>query len=363
MGTIKINVPAVLNAGSQAKKAKKTVTTANQNIRSIKNRIDPKVINKGDLSAKFRNIDSQLKSVSQKIDRINSFADSSANKYYRTEQRVRRSVPAAAVGVRKKGFGGGSGGGRIPYTEYDGRVEARDRGELIKSLGAMCVGSSNAIADKVKSIYSVLKKDYDARGNTFKVWHYGKAILGEGKAITKIAGGIAACFAGGIPIGVVMLISGTNDFVNNTADMRLLSEGLYEEVGVNWLKDLLIENGESIGKDFLGNAQVGALIGKLVYTGVDLVTFLDGLDKMISAFGKANTVLTGKPKLSPIWGEATYSDVLDNKISFSMDPEFFIRKLMKIDPSSDGNILYECCRRIYKTFRSAYKLGKLAIDN
>lgn len=106
MGTIKINVPAVLNAGSQAKKAKKTVTTANQNIRSIKNRIDPKVINKGDLSAKFRNIDSQLKSVSQKIDRINSFADSSANKYYRTEQRVRRSVPAAAVGVRKKGFGG-----------------------------------------------------------------------------------------------------------------------------------------------------------------------------------------------------------------------------------------------------------------
>lgn len=246
MGTIKINVPAVLNAGSQAKKAKKTVTTANQNIRSIKNRIDPKVINKGDLSAKFRNIDSQLKSVSQKIDRINSFADSSANKYYRTEQRVRRSVPAAAVGVRKKGFGGGSGGGRIPYTEYDGRVEARDRGELIKSLGAMCVGSSNAIADKVKSIYSVLKKDYDARGNTFKVWHYGKAILGEGKAITKIAGGIAACFAGGIPIGVVMLISGTNDFVNNTADMCLLSEGLYEEVGVNWLKDLLIENGESI---------------------------------------------------------------------------------------------------------------------
>lgn len=129
-------------------------------------------------------------------------------------------------------------------------------------------------------------------------------------------------FAGGIPIGVVMLISGTNDFVNNTADMCLLSEGLYEEVGVNWLKDLLIENGESIGKDFLGNAQVGALIGKLVYTGVDLVTFLDGLDKMISAFGKANTVLTGKPKLSPIWGEATYSDVLDNKISFSMDPEF-----------------------------------------
>ena len=90
MGTIKINVPAVLNAGSQAKKAKKTVTTANQNIRSIKNRIDPKVINKGDLSAKFRNIDSQLKSVSQKIDRINSFADSSANKYYRTEQRLLR---------------------------------------------------------------------------------------------------------------------------------------------------------------------------------------------------------------------------------------------------------------------------------
>lgn len=47
-----------------------------------------------------------------------------------------------------------------------------------------------------------------------------------------------------------MLISGTNDFVNNTADMCLLSEGLYEEVGVNWLKDLLIENGESIEKTF-----------------------------------------------------------------------------------------------------------------
>lgn len=109
--------------------------------------------------------------------------------------------------------------------------------------------------------------------------------------------------------------------MNNTADMCLLSEGLYEEVGVNWLKDLLIENGESIGKTFRKRSS-RCPYRKLVYTGVDLVTFLDGLDKMISAFGKANTVLTGKPKLSPIWGEATYSDVLDNKISFSMDPEF-----------------------------------------
>ncbi len=67
-GNNKINVPAVLNAGSQAKKAKeKQLRLQNQNIRSIKNRIDPKVINKGDLSAKFRNIDSQLKSVSQKL--------------------------------------------------------------------------------------------------------------------------------------------------------------------------------------------------------------------------------------------------------------------------------------------------------
>lgn len=57
-------------------------------------------------------------------------------------------------------------------------------------------------------------------------------------------------FAGGIPIGVVMLISGTNDFVNNTADMCLLSEGLYEEVGVNWLKDLLIETERALEKTF-----------------------------------------------------------------------------------------------------------------
>ena len=52
----------------------------------------------------------------------------------------------------------------------------------------------------------------------------------------------------------------------------------------------------------LGNRDAGEKFGELAYTGLDLVSFLDGADKMLKSFGKINTDLTGKTGYSFVWG-------------------------------------------------------------
>lgn len=216
----------------------------------------------------------------------------------------------------------------------------------------------NAVISGAKQLVSNVKKSYDEHGWAYDVWEYGKCVLKGAKAVTKIVGGAVSIATGaGIPIGILSIISGVNDVCNVAADWTYLSMDAYDLVGTtNTLKDKLTENGGIIG-EYLGNKELGELFGKLTYTGIDVVTFLDSTDKMLKSLGKVNTVVTNTTGYSQVWGKTTFEDVLENKLKFSLEPDYFIRKILQVDPASDGNIVYEAAKSVYKTITKAVGLG------
>lgn len=216
----------------------------------------------------------------------------------------------------------------------------------------------NAVISGTKQIVTEVKKSYDEHRWAYDVWEYGKCVLKGTKAVIKIVGGAVSIATGaGIPMGVLSIISGVNDICNAAADWTYISLDAYDLVGTtNALKDKLTENGGIIG-EYFGNKELGELFGKLTYTGIDVVTFLDSTDKMLKSLGKVNTVVTNTTGYSQVWGKTTFEDVLDNKMKFSLERDYFIRKMMGVDPSSSGNIVYEAAKSIYKTFTKGIRLG------
>ena len=214
-----------------------------------------------------------------------------------------------------------------------------------------------------KNTYSKLKNIYDEHGWVYDVVEYSKCAVKVVSAVVKIAGSVAAISSGvGIPIAICGIISAGNDVVNAFTDAAYIYTNQYDEVGANnWLKDLLVKNGGEIG-EWIGNKEAGEFIGNLTYFGLDLVSFLNGADKMLKSFGKANTVLTGSAKYSSVWGETDWDDVLDSKIKFDLKADYFIRKGLKIDPSSTGNIIYEAGKNVVSTIKKASSIGEKIAD-
>lgn len=239
-------------------------------------------------------------------------------------------------------------------------------------------------SDKVKSTcvkagkkcVSAVRKEFLNEDGSFdyeKLKQYGKAALKVGKSVVKIVGAVStiagalalASTGAGIPAAiaaaspaVVSIISAGNDFVNAFTDMAYVHEEQYDMVGqTNVLKDYLTDASGDIG-GYLGNREVGEKIGAGIYTGIDIVTFLDGAEKMIKSLGKVNTIVTGTTGYSSILGKTSFDDIIDSKIKFDFEPDYFIRKILKTDPASDANIVYEAAKSVWKMFGKAAKVGK-----
>lgn len=197
--------------------------------------------------------------------------------------------------------------------------------------GKNCVSNVGKKINKVKNWYVENKEKINA---------YGKAAWKIGKGVIKIAGAVAvlAGTAGGsAPLAIMDIITAGNDIINGASDIVYASNEQYDMVGkTNFLKDKLVENGGIIGEQ-LGNKELGEQFGDIVYKGVDLVTFLDGADKMLKSLGKANMIATGKVGSAFIFGKTSFDDIKD---------ESFMK------------IMYDAAKSIYKTGEKAYSLGK-----
>ena len=53
-------------------------------------------------------------------------------------------------------------------------------------------------------------------------------------------------------------------------------------------------------------------MGNWVYTGLDIVSFLNGVDQLGKSFGKFQTAITGTAGTSKVWGEIHMKDVIEN---------------------------------------------------
>ena len=233
----------------------------------------------------------------------------------------------------------------------------------IKKVYGNVVQAGTDTISWAKKTWEQAKESYDNKGAVYKAVEYGKAALKVGKSVVKIAGAVAAIATGaGIPIAILSIVSAGNDFVNGMTDVAMIHEGLYDQVGqTNVLKDYLVDGGKEIGK-IIGNEAIGETIGNAIYTGIDIVTFLDGADKMLTSMGKVNTVVTGEYGSSGsfFWDpdKVSFEAIANSKIKFDLEPDYFIRKILKIDPASDCNIVYEAGKNIYKMFSKAAKVGK-----
>lgn len=215
----------------------------------------------------------------------------------------------------------------------------------------------SAVKTSVSNVVSAAKKSYQNHGTMYDVVEYGKAALKTGKGVVKIAGAVAAISTGvGIPIAICGIISAGNDIINAGTDIANIALDQYDEVGkTNYLKDLLKKNGGELG-GMLGNRDAGEKFGELAYTGLDLVSFLDGADKMLKSFGKINTDLTGKTGYSFVWGKTSFDDVIGNEFKCYKPDEWLRSKFM--DADSTTNFVIEAAKNV----KSVYKKGKKYAD-
>ena len=215
----------------------------------------------------------------------------------------------------------------------------------------------SAVKTSVSNVVSAAKKSYQNHGTMYDAVEYGKAALKIGKGVVKIAGAVAAISTGvGIPIAICGIISAGNDIINAGTDIANVALDQYDEVGkTNYLKDLLKKNGRELG-EMLGNKNAGEKFGELAYTGLDLVSFLNGAEKMLKSFGKVNTDLTGKTGHSFVWGKTSFDDVIGNEFKWYKPDELIRSQFMSAD--STANFVIEAAKNV----KSVYKSGKKYAD-
>ena len=217
----------------------------------------------------------------------------------------------------------------------------------IKSYwGKLCdkaVGTTKAVISKTAKFVSTHKTQIVDAAKS--LWKYGKGAIKIAGAVSTLLAAVGLTATGvGAPIGagaiamaLFSLGTGCNDVANATADMIYSVTGQHDKVGTtNFLKSYLSDCGNTIGTYF-GNPEMGEIIGKATYWGVDTVSFLTSADKMLHSFGTINTLVTGTAKSSFIWGDAPIADVVFH---------------------SKAEILYKTGKGIVGTVKSGISFGK-----
>ena len=305
-----------------------------------------------------------------------------SDRFTQTDQKLGHR--ARGLGEAADAIGAGLAATTLPAVALRGIDRQKCADELGKTFGlrtseTLCDGVKQAVVSKKKGWFSKLKDDvsdfgsavktsvsnvvsaakesYQNHGTVYDIVEYGKAALKIGKGVVKIAGAVAAISTGvGIPIAICGIISAGNDIINAGTDIANIALDQYDEVGkTNYLKDLLKKNGGELG-GMLGNRDAGEKFGELAYTGLDLVSFLDGADKMLKSFGKINTDLTGKTGYSFVWGKTSFDDVIGNEFKCYKPDEWLRSKFM--DADSTANFVIEAAKNV----KSFYKQSKKYVD-
>ncbi len=100
MATTKINVTAVINAGTTINNAKKTVGNVKSSYNSTRKNIDGAILNRNNLRNNFSNISTRIANLETYISNIKSTVENGANKYYNTDVRIIREFNSKNNGLK-----------------------------------------------------------------------------------------------------------------------------------------------------------------------------------------------------------------------------------------------------------------------
>ena len=89
MATTKINITAVLEAGELAASAANKIASAKNGAEGIRGRIDGKILQRGNLGNRLRNVTAELASIENQVRRICQTAQNGAEAYYSADARVK----------------------------------------------------------------------------------------------------------------------------------------------------------------------------------------------------------------------------------------------------------------------------------
>ena len=236
---------------------------------------------------------------------------------------------------------------------------------FLDSLKADMAGVSKAIVKKGKKTVAKIKKSYDEKGFVYKALQYGKSAVKVGAGVVKIAGAVALVAGSGgaaLPVAACITLSACNDIYNGMMDATYTYTGDYNKVGnTNALKDVLVKKGGETGEILFGDEKLGEKMGSWAYTGLDVVSFLNGVDKLGKSFGKLQTITSGTAETSKVWGEIHMDDVIDNDLKY-LSKDGIIKTILNIDPNSVANFGYDVVTGTIKSIKSAGKLGNTIAD-
>ena len=236
---------------------------------------------------------------------------------------------------------------------------------FLDSLKADMAGVSKAIVKKGKKTVAKIKKSYDEKGFVYKALQYGKSAVKVGAGVVKIAGAVALVAGSGgaaLPVAACITLSAYNDIYNGMMDATYTYTGDYNKIGnTNALKDFLVKQGRETGEILFGDEKLGEKMGSWAYTGLDVVSFLNGVDKLGKSFGKLQTITSGTAETSKVWGEIHMDDVIDNDLKY-LSKDGIIKTILHIDPNSVANFGYDVVTGTIKSIKSAGKLGNTIAD-
>ena len=186
-----------------------------------------------------------------------------------------------------------------------------------------------------------------------------------GEGVVKIAGAVALVAGSGgaaLPVATCLALSAGNDVYNAMMDATYTYTGDFNKIGnTNLLKEFLVKQGRETGEALFGDKKLGETMGNWVYTGLDIVSFLNGVDQLGKSFGKFQTAITGTAGTSKVWGEIHMKDVIENTHKL-YKKDGIIKTVLRIDPTSVGNFGYDVVTGAMKAIQSAGKLGSTIAD-
>lgn len=379
---IKIESAVVQQAQARLRQQSGAMRAVAANVSGVLNGLDMQIAATQQIRQSLEALSRRCTTEQTQLEAMTQMLLAASDRFTQTDQKLGHR--ARGLGEAADAIGAGLAATTLPAVALRGIDRQKCADELGKTFGlrtseTLCDGVKQAVVSKKKGWFSKLKDDvsdfgsavktsvsnvvsaakesYQNHGTVYDIVEYGKAALKIGKGVVKIAGAVAAISTGvGIPIAICGIISAGNDIINAGTDIANIALDQYDEVGkTNYLKDLLKKNGGELG-GMLGNRDAGEKFGELAYTGLDLVSFLDGADKMLKSFGKLNTDLTGKTGYSFLWGQTSFEDVIGNEFKWYKPDEWLRSKFMNAD--STANFVIEAAKNV----KSFYKQSKKYVD-
>lgn len=379
---IKIESAVVQQAQARLRQQSGAMRAVAVNVSSVLNGLDMQIAATQQIRQSLEALSRRCTTEQTQLEAMTQMLLAASDRFTQTDQKLGHR--ARGLGEAADAIGAGLAATTLPAVALRGIDRQKCADELGKTFGlrtseTLCDGVTQVTVSKkkgwfsklkddisdfgstvktsVSNVVSAAKKSYQNHGTMYDVVEYGKAALKIGKGVVKIAGAVAACTTvAGIPLMLCSITSAVNDFANAGTDIINVAFDQYDEVGkTNCLKDLLKKNGGELG-GMLGNRDAGEKFGELAYTGLDLVSFLDGADKMLKSFGKLNTDLTGKTGYSFVWGKTSFEDVIGNEFKWYKPDEWLRSKFM--DADSTTNFVIEAAKNV----KSVYKKGKKYAD-